>query len=301
MGRTVGLFLTGLDNDYQQRLKEDALRRAKHLAFTVHVELAGNDPSRQIAQLTEAIQRRASSGMTAMLVCPVSEESLAATARAATAAGIDWVLLNRAADYLDELRREFPARVIFTVLPDQQEIGRIQGWQVKALAAPGEQVLCITGRPETWSARLRLAGLREVAGSANPIATVNGDWTSEGARRAVEQWLGANPPHAPLGVFVAQNDDMALGTRQAARDAAARWSLPAISSVPIVGCDGSPRFGQRLVRERRLAGTVAVSSAAGPALDWLRRSLDGAARPAAQVLLPVSSFPVIEELTRRAG
>jgi ABC-type sugar transport system substrate-binding protein len=300
MGETVGLFLTGLNNDYQERLKEDALKRAKHLGFTIDVQLADNDPSRQLAQIMAAIDGRAASGMMAMLVCPVSESSLAAAARAAAAAGMEWVLLNRVADYLDDLKREFPQRVIFTVLPDQTEIGRIQGWQAKALAAEGQQILCVTGRPDTWSAQHRLAGLKEVVGAANPIATVNGDWTSEGARRAVEAWLEANGKTSPPAVIVAQNDDMALGARQSVRDGATRWSLP-IANVAIVGCDGSPRFGQRLVRERRLTGTVAVSSAAGPALDWLHRARTSAERPATQVVLPVTSFPAIEELSRRAG
>ena len=309
MGETVGLFLTGL-NDYQDRLKEDALKRAKHLDFSVDVHLADNDPTRQLAQIKRAIERRATTSMTALLVCPVSENVLAAAGRAAVIAGMDWVLLNRTADYLEDLRGEFPRQVIFTVLPDQLEIGRIQGFQVGALAKPGDRVLCITGRPETFSARLRSTGLKEVIGATNPITEIDGGWTSEGARHAVEHWFetegrqqrleGHGKGAGALGIFVAQNDDMAVGTRQAVRAAIARWALP-LAAIPIVGCDGSPRFGQRLVRERQLACTVAVSSAAGPALDWLHRARNGGERPPTQVVLPVTSFPAIEELSRQAG
>ena len=288
MGETVGLFLTGL-NDYQERLKEDALKRAKHLGFELDVHLADNDAHRQINQIKTAIERRAATRTTAIMVCPVSENALAAAGRSAVVAGLDWVLLNRSADYLEPLRQEFPRQVIFTVLPDQMEIGRIQGYQVRALAAPGDRVLCITGRADTWSAGLRLAGLKEIAGGINPIADVDGSWTSEGARRAVDDWLEMEGRKGSIGAFVAQNDDMALGARQAVRDAIARWALP-LAAVPIVGCDGSPRFGQRLVRERRLACTVAVSSSSGPALDWLHRARTGAGttadpgRPAGHVV-----------------
>jgi ABC-type sugar transport system substrate-binding protein len=299
MGETVGLFLTGL-NDYQERLKEDALKRAKHLGFEVELHLADNDANRQVSQIKTAIERRAATRMTAIMVCPVSENALGAAGRTAVVAGLDWILLNRSADYLESLRQEFPRQVIFTVLPDQMEIGRIQGFQVRALTNPGERVLCVTGRADTWSAGLRLAGLKEIAGPINPIADVDGAWTSEGARRAVDTWLEAEGRKGPVGAFVAQNDDMALGTRQAVRDAIARWALP-LAAVPIVGCDGSPRFGQRLVRERRLACTVAVSSASGPALDWLHRARAGKEHPPTQVVLPVTSFPAIEELSRRAG
>lgn len=299
MGETVGLFLTGL-NDYQERLKEDALKRAKHLGFEIEIHLADNEASRQLAQIKTAIERRATTRMSAIIACPVNENVLGAAGRSAVVAGLDWVLLNRSADYLESLRQEFPRQVIFTVLPDQMEIGRIQGFQVRALVNPGERVLCITGRADTWSAGLRLAGLKEVAGASHPITDVDGAWTSEGARRAVESWLEADGRRSAIGAFVAQNDDMAIGTRLAVRDAIARWALP-LATVPIIGCDGSPRFGQRLVREHRLACTVAVSSSAGPALDWLRRARTSEDRPPTQVILPVTSFPAIEELSRRAG
>jgi len=303
MGEAVGLFLVGL-NDYQERLKEDAVKRAKHLGFDIDVQTADNDAGRQLTQIKTAIERRASTGLTAMLVHPVSDNALAAAGRAAVVAGLDWVLLNRSADYLDPLREEFPGQVVFTVLPDQTEIGRIQGSQVRALASPGKRVLCVTGRADTWSARLRLAGLHEVVAGANPIADVDGGWTTEGARRAVDNWLdieaSREPIGASIGAFVAQNDDMALGTRQAIREAVARLKQP-LDAVPIIGCDGSPRFGQRLVRERRIACTVAVSSASGPALDWLRRARSEQHRPPTQVLLPVSSFPGLDELSRPTG
>jgi len=299
MGEAVGLFLVGL-NDYQERLKEDAVKRAKHLGFDIDVQTADNDAGRQLTQIKTAIERRASTGLTAMLVHPVSDNALAAAGRAAVVAGLDWVLLNRSADYLDPLREEFPGQVVFTVLPNQSEIGRIQGAQVRALARPGERVLCVTGRADTWSARLRLAGLQEALAGINPLADVDGGWTTEGARRAVDNWLDTEASRGPIGAFVAQNDDMALGTHQAIREALGRVGLP-LDTVPIIGCDGSPRFGQRLVRERRIACTVAVSSASGPALDWLRRARSEQHRPPTQVLLPVSSFPGLDELSRPTG
>ena len=299
MGETVGLFLVGL-NDYQERLKEDAVKRAKHLGFDIDVQTADNDAGRQLTQIKTAIERRASTGLTGLLVHPVSDNALAAAGRAAVVAGLDWVLLNRSADYLDPLREEFPGQIVFTVLPNQSEIGGIQGAQVRALANPGERVLCVTGRADTWSARLRLAGLQEALAGVNPLADVDGGWTTEGARRAVDNWLDTEASHGPIGAFVAQNDDTALGTHQAIREALGRAGR-SLDTVPIIGCDGSPRFGQRLVRERRIACTVAVSSASGPALDWLRRARSEQHRPPTQVILPVNSFPGLDELSRPTG
>ncbi len=300
MGEVVGLFLVGLLNDYQQRMKADALRRGEQLGFKVEVELADGDPARQAAQIMAAVQARATSGMTGVLVSPVSESTLGPATRAVLAAGMDFVLLNRSAAFLEGMRRDFPSRLAFAVLPDQTEIGRIQGQQAKLLAPPDTQILCITGRPDTWTARRRLAGLAEVIGFSNPLAAVDGNWTTEGAQRAVAGWLEANMLSRPVGVFVAQNDDMALGARQAALECASRWSMP-VANVPIIGCDGSHGFGQRLVLATRLAATVIVSSAAGPALECLRAARAGLGRPAPEVLLPVSSFPALDQLTQVAG
>jgi hypothetical protein len=71
--------------------------------------------------------------------------------------------------------------------------------------------------------------------------------------------------------------------------------------VPVTGCDGSPRFGQRLVREGRLASTVAISSGAGPALDWIRRARDGGPRPPAHIVIPAVSYPLLDDLIRCPG
>jgi ABC-type sugar transport system substrate-binding protein len=295
----VGLFLTGL-NDYQRRLQDDALTRNKDLGFSAAVQVAENDPSTQIAQLQLAIKESATSGMTAMLVSPVDERALKEVARAVLEAGIDWIFLTRGADYLENLRRGFPERVVFAVLPDQTEIGRIQGRLARALAPVGSQLLCITGRPDTWSAQRRLEGFNEVVGRTNPVAVINGNWTTEGARHAVAAWLAGEGRGKALGAFVAQNDDMALGVRQVIRPEDGQWFVP-LADLPIIGCDGSSGFGQRLVLARHIAATVVVSSAVGPALTCLRRARTDRSRPPSQVVLPAVSFPEIEEIGPRSA
>jgi len=116
--------------------------------------------------------------------------------------------------------------------------------------------------------------------------------------RAVRNWLETQGRGPPIGAFVAQNDDMALGTYQALQEALTRWQLPLVG-VPIIGCDGSPRFGQQLVPDEQITCTVVVASTSGPALDWLRRARSNAERPPSHVMLPVISFPAIDELVAR--
>jgi ABC-type sugar transport system substrate-binding protein len=92
---------------------------------------------------------------------------------------------------------------------------------------------------------------------------------------------------------------MALGARQALRDAGSRRGDDALSEVPVTGCDGSPGFGKRLVRERRLLATVEVPSASGRAMEWIARARDGAERPPPVVMLPVTSVPGVHEIVPR--
>jgi ABC-type sugar transport system substrate-binding protein len=293
---SIALFLRSLDNDYQQRLRDDALAVAGWLGFTVKVMAAQNDSARQCAQIAEALAPPAVDDLAAVLVSAVRDDVLDHLAREAGKAGVGWVLLNREASYLENLRNEFPALPVFGVTPDQTEIGRIQAKQVKALLPQGGSVLCVTGPSKTSSSQRRLEGLKSELPAPYVVATLEADWTSEGARLAVDRWL-EQPNAAPLPALVcAQNDEMALGVRQALRDAASRRNQPALAELPITGCDGSPALGQRLVRQKRLWATVALPSAAGPALEWLARWKDGADRPPVHVTLPVTSFPDLSAL-----
>ena len=67
------------------------------------------------------------------MVETVVGEGLERVARAATAAGVGWILINRRVSYLEALRREFPRQALGAVGTDQTEVGRIQGRQFRAL------------------------------------------------------------------------------------------------------------------------------------------------------------------------
>jgi ABC-type sugar transport system substrate-binding protein len=295
----IGLFLRSLENDYQQRLRDDALAAAAHLGFRVNVVSAHNDPAQQSAQVAKAIAE--DKDLAAVLVSPVFDESLGDVARAAGQAGIGWALLNREASYLERLRADFPKLPIFSATPDQVEIGRLQGRQAKAVLPKGGHVLYILGPTNTSSAKRRLEGMQEeMAGGNWQLTLLDGDWTSEGARLVTDRWLEGPGQSLPApGIVAAQNDDMALGARQALRDAGSRRADDTFSEVAVTGCDGSPGFGKRLVREKRLLATIEVPSASGPAMQWIARARAGAESPPAVVMLPVTSVPALHEIKAR--
>jgi ABC-type sugar transport system substrate-binding protein len=298
MAGSIRLFLRTTENDYQVQLKEEALRQGKRAGFTVEVESAQDDAGRQVAQITAALEKAHAGNLVAVLVAPVRDDNLPATVRAAAEAGVEWVLLNREASFIEELRQQFTGRAIFAVTPEQAEIGRIHGQQVRALMPAGGCVLCVTGPLGASSAQHRLDGLKSAMVEPYRLVTLNADWTSEGARLALERWLKDMSKDAEVpGVFVAQNDEMALGLRQAARDAAVRMNLP-LDKTPIVGCDGTPTLGQRLVREGRLRGTVVTPPASGPAVEWIARMRGQGEIPPAVVVQELTSFPALSNLRK---
>jgi ABC-type sugar transport system substrate-binding protein len=293
---TIRLFLRTTENDYQQQLKQEALREGKRSGFVVEVDSAQDDAGRQVAQITAAVENARSTNLVAVLVAPVRDDVMAPTVRAAAQAGVEWVMLNREAQFIEELRQQFTGRAIFAVTPEQAEIGRIHGQQVRTLMPSGGCVLCVTGPLTASAARERLDGLKSVIADPYRLVTLNADWTSEGARLVLERWLRHMTKDAETpGAFVAQNDEMALGMRQAARDAAVRLNLP-LDKTPIIGCDGSPTLGQRLVREGRLRGTVVTPPASGPAVEWIARMRRHGEIPPAIVIQPVTSFPGLSSL-----
>jgi ABC-type sugar transport system substrate-binding protein len=296
MGRTIGLFLRTLDNDYQQRLREVALLEAKACGFEILVESAQFDVNRQVAQIRTAIANAATSKLAAVLVSCVKDEALPPLAHEAAQAGLDWALLNEGA-FIDDVRGQHPSRAIFAVTPDQAEIGRIHGQQVKVLLGSAGRVLCVTGPLHNISAQRRLDGLIEALDGKFELVELNADWTSEGARMAVQRWAAGISSQEELpAMFVAHNDEMALGVRQALRDVDSRRGF-AVATAPILGCDGSQTFGQRLVRERRLKATVIMPPASGVAIQRLARVYATGELPPARVFLPVTSFPPLPDLS----
>jgi hypothetical protein len=66
---------------------------------------------------------------------------------------------------------------------------------------------------------------------------------------------------------VHQNDNMAMGAREAVEQSfeAAGKAVPA--DLRVLGCDGSVAFGARLVIQGKLSATIVVPPVSGPAIN----------------------------------
>jgi ABC-type sugar transport system substrate-binding protein len=139
--------------------------------------------------------------------------------------------------------------------------------------------------------RRRMAD-QELKGSKVQFAhAVAADWTTEGAEWAVSSWLGENR-EARFEAVCAQNDEMALGARNAIRNHRPDWS------GPLTGCDGLPDGGQRLVREGQLAATVVKPPTGGAGMELVAAALRGEQVPP-HVLLPPRSVPELDALGKK--
>lgn len=295
MPEVIGLFLRSLDNAYQRQLKAAGQREAKRRGFELLIQSVQFDASQQVAQIREAIKHASATNMIAILVSGVRDADLVPVVHEAAEAGLEWAVLNDAA-FLEEVRQRHPNRAIFAAAGDQTEIGRVQAQQIRVLLRGRGRVMCVTGNVRNIEAHLRLEGLKQGLDGEFDVVAVNADWTSEGARRAIESWVTEITEQADVpAAFVAQNDEMALGVRQALREIDTRRDWP-IGGLPVVGCDGAEDFGQRLVREGRLKATVVMTPGSGPAIEWVARARGGGESPPAHVVLPVTSFPALPRL-----
>jgi ABC-type sugar transport system substrate-binding protein len=297
----IALFLMN-SGDYQELLREDCLEAARRYGFSVKVFGADHDPRKQVEQIQACLSEPENQRPTVVIVNPVREITLLSSAYAAARLGIGWVQLMRWSAFVLDLRQTFPALPIFSVMTDQHEVGRIQGRQFKALLPHGGELVYIRGPLGTSSAMRRFAGAQEsLQGSAIELFTVNSDWTSEGGAQAMREWMRIfRRRELPKFIVGAHNDEMAMGARKALESAA--QSRPDLSAAAIrcCGCDGSPKYGQRLVTEGRLTSTVIMPPCAGRAVDEIAVMLGGGLQPPAEIILKPLPFPELHLLTGSA-
>ncbi|MGA8409540.1 MAG: substrate-binding domain-containing protein [Candidatus Acidiferrales bacterium] len=287
------------DNDFQREQARAAQETATKLGVGLEVIYAGNDSIQQSQQLLSVIQGDAAKHPSAIIMEPVSGTGLPHVARAATAAGIAWVLLNRQADYLRDLRSKSSVPV-FCVSSDHLEIGRIQGKHVAALMPNGGTALYIQGPADTSAAVQRRIGMQETIPRSVKLIAMKGQWTQESAYNAVCSWLRlSTSDKLPIEAVIAQNDAMALGARKALQEESGEAVRDKVMSLAFLGCDGLDSTGKKNVRNGTLTATVVVPPNTTPAMEMLCKALQEKSQPRELALISPVSFPPIAELAAK--
>jgi len=291
------LSLTNADNDYQIEQAAAAEHAAGRLNVDLEVIQADNDALTQSEQLLRIIQSQSEARCDAIIFEPVGSTALVQVAKAAAAAGIGWVVLNRDVEYLAEIRSAFHVPA-FSVSSDHKEIGRIQGRQIARLLPSGGSVLSVQGPPESLAAKQRASGTLENIPAAVQVKVTRAAWTEASAYRMVDSWLRLpKSQRCPVDLVAAQNDSMAIGVRKALQEAAADESTVRWSSLPFLGCDGLPNSGQVWVRRKLLAATVYVPPNAGKAVEMMANAITNGTIPPEQTLIAPVSYPELGALT----
>jgi ribose transport system substrate-binding protein len=288
--------LTTNDNDYQIEQAADAEEAARRLGVDIQLTYADNDSITQSQQILNVIQSRSEALPDGIIFEPVGGTALPQVARAATAAGIAWVVLNQSVEYIPEIRKTYRVP-IFVVSSDHEEIGRIQGRQFAALLPKGGSVLYVQGPAESLAAKQRTSGMYETKPADVQVKVMRAQWTEASSHRAVSSWLRLSTSHQTrIDVIAAQDDGMALGARKAFQelsdpDARQRWL-----SLPFMGCDGLPKTGQTWVKRGLLTATIFAPPNTGQALDMLVRALQTGTIPPVMTLTVPTSVPPLEAL-----
>ena len=218
--------------------------------------------------------------------------------------GVGFVMPNHGRQELVPApRSQFPALPVALIAIDNVEFGRVQGPQVRKLVPEsGGTVLYIRGNPGDSANRDRATGMKEelqhaaASRSRRRRRTGPRSWPSRtctsGSRRrsaascSSRRWSRRTTTWAP-------------GARRALR-AADELGRPDLKTVPVIGGDGLPDFGQRWVAEGVLTATVCVTLPGRPAVQQIAQHWRNGTPLPAVTKLPVRSHPDLATL-RPAG
>src|SRR5215470_11530182 len=290
------ISLTTRDNDYQQEQAVSAQEAAVRTGIEIELVYAENDAVLQSQQLLKVIQANPESRPSGIIFEPVGGTALPQVAKAAASAGIGWVVLNREASYITDLRRETKAPV-FAISSDHVEIGRIQGRQFAALLPKGGSILYIQGPSENSAAKERTAGMLETKPGNIQVTALKGQWTEESAQKAVRSWLKLTTSQkAIIDLIGAQDDSMAIGARKAFQEITNESDRERWLKLPFTGCDGLPKTGQAWVRSGLLAATVYSPPNTGLAIEMLLQHIQQGKGLEERALVAPSSIPALNEL-----
>src|SRR6185437_6041001 len=244
----------------------------------------------QSQQLLEAIQAPQEKRPQAIVFEPAGT-GLQQVATAAAKANMGWVILNREADYVRELRRLGSAPV-FGVSSDPVEIGRMQSRQMQQLLPEGGQVLYVQGPSSSFAAQQRTQGMLESKPNNIQVRVLGGQWTETSAYQATMSLMRLRTSRdSRLDLVCGQNDVMALGVRKAWKEIVPEWSW-----IPFTGVDGMAATGQRWVNEALLAATIIVPTNTDIALEVLNKALVTKSQPQELTLVKPRSYPELEKL-----
>jgi inositol transport system substrate-binding protein len=222
----IGVSMSQFDDTYLTYMREDMGKKAKSMGDVDLQFVDGrNDVNRQLDQVQELIGKK----VDALIVNPVDTEATAKITKAATAAGIPLVYVNRRPD-----DPKLPAGVA-SVTSDDKEAGRMQmEYLAKKMNGKGSVVILL-GELSNNSTRGRTEGVKEVLKKYPDIKITQeqtGGWQREKGMTLTNDWLTQG---SDFNAIISNNDEMAIGAAMALKSAGKKQG-----EVFVAGVDGTP-------------------------------------------------------------
>lgn len=215
---TIGFAVSTTNNPFFVSMENGVKQEASKLGVKVIVDNGNNDPSTQLNQVQDLIQQKVS----AILLNPTDSQSLSSAVKAANAANIPVITLDRSVT---------SGTVATFIASDSVKAGKMAADElIKALNGKG-QVAELQGTMGTSAESDREKGFDQEIATATGITVVakqTANFDRSTALNVMQNILQAHPNIK--GVF-AQNDEMALGALKAIQQAGKK-------NIAIVGIDG---------------------------------------------------------------
>ena len=278
---------------FQRRQAEEARAAGQRAGVDVEVVFADGNAIVQVQHLMKYVLAPPDVRPVALIVEPSTADAFERVGKAAVEAGIGWIPVHCTPPYIAALKRSHPSIPVSCVAVDDLDAGATQARQVMALLKNGGQIMLLQGPRENAAAGLRRQGLDRELKAVTRIqvmADLYADWTKDGAEQAFGSYLQTHTSGPKPSLIVCQNDSMALGVEMVLCTQRPSWGKP-----PLLGLDGMPDEGRRLVREGILAATVITPATAGKGVELAVKALSGQPIPPS-VVLPVESFPPLQKL-----
>jgi inositol transport system substrate-binding protein len=238
----IGVSMSQFDDTWLTYLRESMDKKAKSFpdGVTLQFEDARSDVVKQLSQVESFISQK----VDALIVNPVDTAATQRITKAAVAAGIPLVYVNRRPD-----DPKLPEGVV-TVASDDLEAGRMQMQYLADKMGGKGDIVILLGDLANNSTTNRTKGVKEVPAKYPNIKIEQeqtGTWSRDKGMTLVNDWLTQG---RDFQAVVSNNDEMAIGAAMALKQAGKEKG-----SVLIAGVDGTPD-GLNAIKKGQMAVSV---------------------------------------------
>lgn len=225
----VGVSMSAFDDTFLTYLREDMDKQAKSYPKGDGVQLQFEDARADVVKQLSQVENFIGQKVDAIIVNPVDTASTANIIKAATAAKIPLVFVNRRPD-----QKDLPKDVV-AVTSDDVEAGKLQMQYIAEKLGGKGKIVILLGDLANNSTTNRTKGVKEVLAKYPDIKIEQeqtGIWLRDKGMTLVNDWLTQG---REFDAVLANNDEMAIGASMALKSAGKEKG-----SVLIAGVDGTP-------------------------------------------------------------